>query len=74
MNSNLKFTVSTLHVLGKVNPEFRICQSTISECTDPATYINSTRAIESGTHDLIGEKQIYELEIKEKDLQNINSA
>lgn len=32
--ANLKFTVTTIEVMGMVNPEFRLCKSSIAACTD----------------------------------------
>ena len=64
MNTNIKFTVSTLEVLGKVDLEFRICKTLISYCTDLETFENSSIPLKINSHDVIGEKRIYELEIE----------
>lgn len=54
VNTSLKFTVNTIEVMGMVNPEFRLCKSTISDCTDVKTFESSTSLIKLDKHDTIG--------------------
>lgn len=62
--ASLKFTVYMIEVVGKVVPEFRVCQSTIGECTNEDTYKDHTKLIPSKPHNDVSQKQIYDLEIK----------
>lgn len=72
--TSVKFTVYMIEAAGKVTPSFAVCQSTISLCTNPSFYKNTTLPIAAKSAGSISEKKVYELEIDQKVLKKINIA
>jgi hypothetical protein len=74
VRSNLKFTVYIIEAAGQVTPEFFVCQSTLSLCTNPNYYQNVTLSITAKPHQQVSQKTVYELQIEDKVLKKINAA
>jgi hypothetical protein len=72
--SSLKFMVSTIQVVGKVTAEFRVCQTTLQDCTDETLYEKSSTLIQTKKHDHIAEKRVFDIEIEDSYLRQINEA
>jgi hypothetical protein len=66
--------VYIIEALGKVVPEFFVCQSTLNLCTDINYYKNVTVPIAFKPHSDVSQKQVYDLQIEDKVLKKINAA